>query len=207
MIKSLLVTYRYPIHIWQVSPQLTCDDNCQKWMCRIQYLKFWKSEIPLMENLQSFSMSYSYSAMLPFFRLNDYHLICLDVRCHEQINNSSLYNLYLLKRYKHVFAFYTVSWYRDGTDIKNPSMWKTVVYLLHIQCHGCCRSGNRRSQSISRYGTDMISVRSQNYGCLVTWFCYQLIAKPGNKTATVPWPHRYALGIMSSMGKVIIAGL
>ena len=25
-------------------------------------------------------------------------------------------------------------------------------------------------------------------GCLVTWFCYQLIAKPGNKTATVSWP-------------------
>ena len=25
-------------------------------------------------------------------------------------------------------------------------------------------------------------------GCLVTWFCYQLIAKPGNKTATPPWP-------------------
>ena len=29
-------------------------------------------------------------------------------------------------------------------------------------------------------------VRSRNCGCLVTWFCYQLIAKPGNKTATVP---------------------
>ena len=28
-------------------------------------------------------------------------------------------------------------------------------------------------------------------GCLVTWFCYQLIAKPGNKTATVPWPDPY----------------
>ena len=25
--------------------------------------------------------------------------------------------------------------------------------------------------------------------CLVTWFCYQLIAKPGNKTATVSWPY------------------
>ena len=25
-------------------------------------------------------------------------------------------------------------------------------------------------------------------GCLVTWFCYQLIAKPSNKTATVLWP-------------------
>ena len=31
-------------------------------------------------------------------------------------------------------------------------------------------------------------VRSWNCGCLVIWFCYQLIAKPGNKTATVPWP-------------------
>ena len=34
-------------------------------------------------------------------------------------------------------------------------------------------------------------VRSRNCGCLVTWFFYQLIAKPGNKTATVPWPDPY----------------
>ena len=31
-------------------------------------------------------------------------------------------------------------------------------------------------------------VRSRNCGCLITWFCYQLIAKPGNKTAAVSWP-------------------
>ena len=31
-------------------------------------------------------------------------------------------------------------------------------------------------------------VRSRNCGCLVTWFCYQLIAKPGNMTAAVSWP-------------------
>ena len=37
-----------------------------------------------------------------------------------------------------------------------------------------------------------IWVRSRNCGCLVTWFCYQLIAKPGNKTATVLWPDPYA---------------
>ena len=37
-----------------------------------------------------------------------------------------------------------------------------------------------------------IWVRSQNCGCLVTWFCYQLIAKPGNKTATVLWPDPFA---------------
>ena len=36
--------------------------------------------------------------------------------------------------------------------------------------------------------TDNIWVRSRNCGCLVTWFCYQLIAKPGNKTATVSRP-------------------
>ena len=39
-----------------------------------------------------------------------------------------------------------------------------------------------------------IWVRSRNCGCLVTWFCYQMIAKPGNKsykTAAVPWPDPY----------------
>ena len=43
--------------------------------------------------------------------------------------------------------------------------------------------------------TDLINdiwVRSRNCGCLVTWFCYQLIAKPGIKTAAVSWPDPYA---------------
>ena len=33
-----------------------------------------------------------------------------------------------------------------------------------------------------------IWVRSQKCGCFVTWFCYQMIAKPGNKTAPSSWP-------------------
>ena len=37
-----------------------------------------------------------------------------------------------------------------------------------------------------------IWVRSRNCGCCVTWFCYQLITKPGNKTATVSWPDPYS---------------
>ena len=37
-----------------------------------------------------------------------------------------------------------------------------------------------------------IWVRSRNCSCLVTWFCYQLIAKPGDKTAPVSWPDPYA---------------
>ena len=36
-----------------------------------------------------------------------------------------------------------------------------------------------------------IWVRSQRCGCLVTWFCYQKIAKPGNKTAGPSWPYPY----------------
>ena len=31
-------------------------------------------------------------------------------------------------------------------------------------------------------------VRSGRCGCLFTWFCYHLIAKPGNKTAAPSWP-------------------
>ena len=47
--------------------------------------------------------------------------------------------------------------------------------------------------SISFTVTIYIWVRSWNCGCLVTWFCYQLIAKPGNKTATVSWPDPYTV--------------
>ena len=46
----------------------------------------------------------------------------------------------------------------------------------------------RRETANPRIG---IWVRSRNCGCFVTWFCYQLIAKPGNKTTTVSWPDPY----------------
>ena len=37
-----------------------------------------------------------------------------------------------------------------------------------------------------------IWIRSRNRGRPVTRPCYQLIAKPGNKTATVMWPYPYS---------------
>ena len=46
-----------------------------------------------------------------------------------------------------------------------------------------------------------IRVRSQNCSCLVRWFCYQLIAKPGNKTASVPWPHLYSYWKFSTQAR------
>ena len=38
-----------------------------------------------------------------------------------------------------------------------------------------------------------IWVRSRRCDCLVTWFCYHLIAKTGNKTVAPSWPDPYAL--------------
>ena len=55
--------------------------------------------------------------------------------------------------------------------------------LRQIPSVGAC------STSTSKW----IWVGSRNCDCLVTWFCYQLIAKPDNKTATVPWPDPYAM--------------
>ena len=50
-------------------------------------------------------------------------------------------------------------------------------------------------QPLNNSGTRFLCiwVRSRNCGCLATWFCYQLIAKPGNKTAAVPWPDPYVI--------------
>ena len=41
-----------------------------------------------------------------------------------------------------------------------------------------------------------IWVRSWNCGSLVTRFCYQLIAKPGNKTIAVSWPDPYSKSLL-----------
>ena len=46
-------------------------------------------------------------------------------------------------------------------------------------------------QSSGKFELKCTWVRWRRCGCLVTWFCYQLIAKPGNKTATPSWPDPY----------------
>ena len=76
-------------------------------------------------------------------------------------------------------------------SISSVALSAIVKILLWSSCHSNLDSGEISS---TRYiKTNRIWVRSQNCGCLVTWFCYQLIAKPGNKTATVPWPDPYIL--------------
>ena len=41
-------------------------------------------------------------------------------------------------------------------------------------------------------------VGSRNCGCLVAWFCYQFMAKPGSRTAAVPWPDPYVFTVYMS---------
>ena len=47
-----------------------------------------------------------------------------------------------------------------------------------------------------------IWIRSRRCGCLVTWFCYHLIAKPGNKTAAPSWPDPYLHLTLTSYGVI-----
>ena len=72
----------------------------------------------------------------------------------------------------------------DGTI--SPSDVYVYVYIYYIYIYVECVS-----LCVYAFLYVRIWVRSRNCGCLVTWFCYQLIAIPGNKTATVSWPDPY----------------
>ena len=55
---------------------------------------------------------------------------------------------------------------------------------------------------------EIIWARSRNCGCLVACFCYQVIAKTGNKTVAVSWPGPYIhenkfrlMGMVNNHGK------
>ena len=63
-------------------------------------------------------------------------------------------------------------------------MYNTV--LSSNLCLPCTRCYIRNCYTTYLGSPDMIWVRSWRWGCLVTWFCYQVIAKPGNKTAAPP---------------------
>ena len=64
--------------------------------------------------------------------------------------------------------------------------WVDPLGLRHIPLSNCLGQVKLPIRQVDF--SKVIGVRSQRCGCLVTWFCYQLIAKPGNKTATPLWP-------------------
>ena len=75
-------------------------------------------------------------------------------------------------------SVYTAIWYNQRTHTcANINQFIRYAWISG-QRHTC-------------WPSKIIWVRSRNCGCLVTWFCHQLIAKPGNKTAAVSWPDPY----------------
>ena len=58
-----------------------------------------------------------------------------------------------------------------------------------------------------KIGLIYVWVKSRNCSCLVTWFCYQLIAKPGNKTTAVRWPDPYVFTHTGSLFLNLIVSL
>ena len=89
--------------------------------------------------------------------------------------------------------------------IKEFPLWKDKINGL---VQDCCKSVANALELLqsctkqSRWSHDNLSlswwihvesiwVGSQRYGSLVAWFCYQLIARPGNKTGAARWPDPY----------------
>ena len=59
---------------------------------------------------------------------------------------------------------------------------------FHYHCFCLCHF----KHNVIWWNPNNIWVRSWRCSCLVTWFCYQLIAKPG-KTAAPPWPDLFTV--------------
>ena len=71
--------------------------------------------------------------------------------------------------------------------------------------HFTDRHTHTQRQRLFVNSTNNIWVSSRNYCCLVTWFCYQLIAKPDKKTAAVSWHCLYKNnGILFEKSDVMI---
>ena len=91
-----------------------------------------------------------------------------------------------------IFFSIVLMWMLQESDDKS-----TLVQAMAL-CHEA--SSNYLSWYFPSYLTSYGAIRghavhiwARNCGCLVTWFCYQLIAKPGNKTAAVLWSDPYGI--------------
>ena len=84
---------------------------------------------------------------------------------------------------------------------------KESITFIFIFCHISTVRWPRQLMFLLVDDKDLliIWVKSWRCGCLVTWFCYQMIAKPGNKTATPSWPELYTVNTMAGDGLVMQA--
>ena len=100
-----------------------------------------------------------------------------------------LFGIFILRRHRTVFC-----------RRYSSCVVFSIAHLLHV--YMCIHSYKCTYICTCTYTLTYIWVRSGNCGCLVTWFCYQLIAKPGIKTATVPWLDPYTYSVAAWQGRV-----
>ena len=88
--------------------------------------------------------------------------------------------------YIYIYMYASVNYAIIGSDNGLPPVWHHTIIWIN--------TGLSFIVPLRRNYNEIhikIWVRSRNCVSLVTWFCYELIAKPGNKTASVLWPDPY----------------
>ena len=118
-------------------------------------------------------------------------------RCYDVIScfNCMYIYIYIYILDGEILCFTTLQLFSSGiilcmgsaNERRRYSVTSPLIGWAHTQNDLCFMSQCVTDQSF----LFSIWVTSQNCDCHVTWFCYQLIAKPGNKTATVSWPDPY----------------
>ena len=132
---------------------------------------------------------------------------CFNIKCHITSSWDFRYKDKIVSQPSYLHNGYPYGW-KNGLNIEIGSI------LPELHCNTCVTQDHGwlvLTQSYllvvcGKLALDgpwgkiySIWVRSRNCGCLVTWFCYQLIAKPVNKTATVSWPDPYAVLLWSTV--------
>ena len=82
--------------------------------------------------------------------------------------------------------------------LRNHLIFNMGIFIL-IRWHFCIETTPcspwmiEQDLSQKHKGRDLFANAPWRSGSLVTWFCYHLITKPGNKVATPSWPDPYPL--------------
>ena len=100
------------------------------------------------------------------------------------------------------FTFCILSRHSQWPDRQGSPIWKVFFLKTNQMINTClsitCIWHHHSLCPRNYYPFKCRWVGSQICDCLVTWFCYQLIAKPGNKTAAPLWPDPDTLHTWSS---------
>ena len=155
---------------------------------------FYKPNVKIIETLAALSEYYqhlaggrvwmSWTEISVKFEFEFYHFHSRECiwNCHLQKWRPSCLGLNVLQRSIKVLDL--TSWQCTQQEVANDDPFHSHIFLpLRLNAKTATKTRTKEE--------NIIWVRSRRCGCHFTWFCYQMIAKPGNKTAAVSWPDPY----------------